>query len=48
MAIVINCTEIMRERLLNPKRLNIELEALQITIIDNVSYKEKRRISNVA
>jgi len=29
----------MRERLLNPKTLNIELEALQITIIDGVSYR---------
>ena len=29
----------MRERLLNPKRLNIELEALQIIIIDDVSYR---------
>ena len=38
-ACVINFTEIMRERLLNPKTLNIELEALQITIIDGVSYR---------
>lgn len=29
----------MRERLLNPKRLNIELEALQLTIVDGVSYR---------
>lgn len=29
----------MRERFLNPKRLNIELESLQIKIIDGVSYR---------
>lgn len=29
----------MRERLLNPKILKINLEALKIIIIDNVSYR---------
>jgi len=29
----------MRDRLLNPKNLKIDLEALQVTIIDDVKYR---------